>query len=321
MSRVVLGTGVVVATLVGTVMAHHSPAAFDRTKKVELKGTVTAFKWSNPHTYLEVDVPGKKGVENWVVDDEPHVPDHRRVEEQLGEERRQGVGRLQSAERGRSEGVHLPRDHVGGRADAHREPAAARRQHLHECEMSGHVTALVLGVVLMASCACRASAPAEPAAQAPAAEAGQPRGTLSALAPANLKKSRPAPPFDLTGNWFIDTEDGRHMENWRFGPPYPPLKPDAQKHFDFSAKHATEGKVYKDDIAECYPAVLPLIMTRYWPMAMIQLPTAIYMVSGFMNSFRTVFDRWARKSPPTRIWPSARPTDSPGRGRTGPSLS
>ena len=68
MRRVVLGTGVVLATLVGTVMAHHSPAAFDRTKKVELKGTVTAFKWQNPHTYLEVDVPGKKGVENWVVE-------------------------------------------------------------------------------------------------------------------------------------------------------------------------------------------------------------------------------------------------------------
>ena len=30
-------------------------------------------------------------------------------------------------------------------------------------------------------------------------------------------------------------------------------------------------------------------MTRVWPIAMIQLPTAIYMVSGFMNSLRTVF--------------------------------
>jgi hypothetical protein len=30
-------------------------------------------------------------------------------------------------------------------------------------------------------------------------------------------------------------------------------------------------------------------MTRYWPMAMIQVPTAIYMVSGFMNSFRVVY--------------------------------
>jgi hypothetical protein len=34
---------------------------------------------------------------------------------------------------------------------------------------------------------------------------------------------------------------------------------------------------------------MPLIMTRFWPMAMIQLPTAIYMVSGFMNSLRIVY--------------------------------
>ena len=30
-------------------------------------------------------------------------------------------------------------------------------------------------------------------------------------------------------------------------------------------------------------------MTRYWPMAMIQIPTAIYMISGFMNSVRIVY--------------------------------
>jgi hypothetical protein len=157
--------------------------------------------------------------------------------------------------------------------------------------MTTYAAAIGLGLVLTLGTACRATtAPADKAADpATLPGAGLPLGTVSALAPANLKKERPAPPFDLTGNWFIDTDDGKHMENWRFGPPYPTLTPAAQKHFDLSGKYAEEGKVYKDDIAECYPAGLPLIMTRYWPMAMIQLPTAIYMVSGFMNSFRTVF--------------------------------
>jgi hypothetical protein len=45
----------------GTVAAHHSPAVFDRTKEVKLTGTVKAFKWQNPHTWLELDVPGEKG--------------------------------------------------------------------------------------------------------------------------------------------------------------------------------------------------------------------------------------------------------------------
>jgi hypothetical protein len=30
-------------------------------------------------------------------------------------------------------------------------------------------------------------------------------------------------------------------------------------------------------------------MTRVWPIAMIQVPTAIYMISGFMNSVRIIY--------------------------------
>ena len=114
-----------------------------------------------------------------------------------------------------------------------------------------------------------------------------PAEPLSALAPENIAKARPKAPFDLTGNWFVDTSSG--PDAWRFGPPYPKLTPKAQKEFDTGMKLMKEGKVYKDDIGQCWPAGLPLIMTRYWPMAMIQLPTAVYMVSGFMNSFRTIF--------------------------------
>jgi hypothetical protein len=110
---------------------------------------------------------------------------------------------------------------------------------------------------------------------------------LSALAPENIAKARPPAPFDLTGNWFIDVSE--NPEAWRFGPPYPTLTAAAQVHFDASQKAAREGKVYRDDIGQCWPAGLPLIMTRYWPMAMIQIPTAIYMVSGFMNSLRIVY--------------------------------
>jgi hypothetical protein len=51
------------------VAAHHSPAAFDRSKQVTLSGTVKAFKWQNPHTWLELDVPNDKGVlETWGVE-------------------------------------------------------------------------------------------------------------------------------------------------------------------------------------------------------------------------------------------------------------
>ena len=110
----------------------------------------------------------------------------------------------------------------------------------------------------------------------------------SALAPDNLAKPRPAPPFNLTGNWFIDNTPA--VQGWLFGPAaIPKLLPEAQKHRDAYVKATAEGKVYRDDIGQCWPAGVPIIMTRVWPIAMVQLPTAIYMVSGFMNSLRTVF--------------------------------
>ena len=111
---------------------------------------------------------------------------------------------------------------------------------------------------------------------------------LSALAPANLTKARPAAPFNLTGNWFIDNSPG--IQGWLFGPAtIPKLKPEAQKHRDAYLKAVEEGKVYRDDIGQCWPAGVPIIMTRVWPIAMIQVPTAIYMVSEFMNSLRVVY--------------------------------
>jgi hypothetical protein len=54
---------VVVLASVVPVGAHHSPAAFDRTKEVKLVGTVKEFRWQNPHTWIEVIVLDEKGKE------------------------------------------------------------------------------------------------------------------------------------------------------------------------------------------------------------------------------------------------------------------
>ncbi len=110
---------------------------------------------------------------------------------------------------------------------------------------------------------------------------------LSALAPSNIAKSRPKPPFDLTGTW---QHSGGPNNNFRFSPPQGfKLTPFAQAHYDAAQKASAAGKVYQDDIGNCWPAGLPVIMTRVWPIAMVQVPTAIYMISGFMNSVRIVY--------------------------------
>jgi len=49
--------------------AHHSMAGFDRQKTVTLVGTVKQFKWANPHSWIEMEVPdGKGGATTWNVE-------------------------------------------------------------------------------------------------------------------------------------------------------------------------------------------------------------------------------------------------------------
>ena len=52
------------------------------------------------------------------------------------------------------------------------------------------------------------------------------------------------------------------------------------------------------------PRDLPVIMTRVWPIAMMQYPTAIYMVSEFMNSLRVVYMDGRPHSDPDVVVPS-----------------
>src|SRR5579863_6271312 len=49
--------------------AHHSMEGFDRAKTVTLVGTVKQFKWANPHSWIEMEVPdGKGGSTDWNVE-------------------------------------------------------------------------------------------------------------------------------------------------------------------------------------------------------------------------------------------------------------
>src|SRR5580692_402471 len=51
--------------------AHHSFTMFDMTKKITLVGTVTTFEWTNPHSYIEIDVPDEAGqgaIKHWSIE-------------------------------------------------------------------------------------------------------------------------------------------------------------------------------------------------------------------------------------------------------------
>ena len=50
-----------VLVMSAAVGAHHSAAGIDRTKSVTVTGTVKEFRWQNPHSWIDVDVPKDKG--------------------------------------------------------------------------------------------------------------------------------------------------------------------------------------------------------------------------------------------------------------------
>jgi hypothetical protein len=54
---------------VGALFAHHGNSAYDETARVPIKGKVTEFVWTNPHSQIYLDVKDKSGkVVNWGVE-------------------------------------------------------------------------------------------------------------------------------------------------------------------------------------------------------------------------------------------------------------
>ncbi len=64
--------GCVCALLVGmagSLLAHHSAAGIDRTASVTVAGVVKEFRWTNPHSWIDIDVTNEKGVtDTWSVE-------------------------------------------------------------------------------------------------------------------------------------------------------------------------------------------------------------------------------------------------------------
>ena len=62
MTRRAALTGLAAALLAAApALAHHSFAMFDRQKEVTLTGTVKEFQWTNPHSFIEIEVADPQG--------------------------------------------------------------------------------------------------------------------------------------------------------------------------------------------------------------------------------------------------------------------
>lgn len=57
------------AALPTAVLAHHSYAMFDMSQTLTLQGTIRDFQWTNPHSWIWIDVADAKGVaQQWGIE-------------------------------------------------------------------------------------------------------------------------------------------------------------------------------------------------------------------------------------------------------------
>ena len=67
--RTLAGALLLAIASVAVLPAHHSTAMFDMAHPITLTGTVAAFDWANPHSYIRIDVKTDSGaVERWDVE-------------------------------------------------------------------------------------------------------------------------------------------------------------------------------------------------------------------------------------------------------------
>ena len=73
LSRTLIACGMLAAAsslpLGGAAFGHHSGTMFDRTHPIAVVGTLTDFRWANPHSWITMAVPdGKGGTDTWTLE-------------------------------------------------------------------------------------------------------------------------------------------------------------------------------------------------------------------------------------------------------------
>lgn len=270
--------------------AHHSGIGFDRTKTVEVTGEITRYVWRNPHLAIVINVTNDAGeAEEWKLE---------------------GPGTTVLSRQGLSKAslkdgetitvvVHpMKSGKPGGLLQA--ITLANGKSH----GMSGEYEAV-------------AGPSQRPARQRPSlidyvppprGETWQQRerktrpdqlpmvGNLpvqtgpGALDPENLAKPRPEAPFDVTGTWEFRGEP-EFMPNygWYEFKPHPEFTAKGKETYARYLSFAREGRQFTEPTAECFPAGMPRLMTRYGALMMLQYPTAIFILSRLNNEYRVIW--------------------------------
>ena len=270
--------------------AHHSAVAFDKERTVTVSGEVTRFVWRNQHMAINMEVTNDSGeMELWKIEGPGTTVLSRqgfnRSSINNGDQITVVVNPLKTGRPGGLLTTITLADgtrHTTGEnyAEAATPAAQIRRT----------IPSLLDYVPPPKGETWQERERKTRPAQLPLIGSDPRQTGPGSLNPEHLAKDWPEAAFDLTGNWAFRGEQdwGQNYGVYEFKP-HPTWTTKGQKIYDEYQAYAKAGRRYSEPTAECYPAGMPRLMTRYGSLMMLQYPTAIFMVSRLNNEYRAIW--------------------------------
>ena len=270
--------------------AHHSAVAFDKEKTVEVTGEVTRFVWRNPHMAIVMDVSAAGGnTEEWKIEGPGTTVLSRqgfnRSSISNGDRITVVVNPLKSGKPG---GLLAAITLADGTTHATSEDYAAAPTPAARARRT--IPSLIDYVPPPDGETWQEREKKTRPSQLPMVGSDPRQTGPGALDPEHLAKDWPEAPFDLTGTWAFRGEQdwGANYGVYEFKP-HPQWTEKGQQIYDEYQAYAKAGRRYREPTAECYPAGMPRLMTRYGSLMMMHYPTAIFMVSRLNNEYRAIW--------------------------------
>ncbi len=284
-----LATALLLASA-GAAHAHHSAVAFDKEQTVTVSGEVTRFVWRNPHMAINMEVTNDSGEkELWKIEGPGTTVLSRqgfnRSSINNGDQITVVVNPLKS---GRPGGLLAAITLADGTRHATGEDYAEAPTPAAQVRRT--IPSLLDYVPPPDGETWQERERKTRPAQLPMV-GNDPRQTgPGALDREHLARDWPEAAFDLTGTWAFRGEQdwGQNYGVYEFKP-HPEWTARGQQIYDEYQDYAKAGRRYREPTAECYPAGMPRLMTRYGSLMMLQYPTAIFMVSRLNNEYRAIW--------------------------------
>lgn len=309
----------VIAVQALPVLAHHSAAAYDQSRSIEIAGKVRALQWRNPHVIVTLDVESDNGdIESWPLETagiQNLVRDGWNRESlaagtpitaiinPMKQDRPGGLilgmtlgdGTELAGSAGAIQETYEAQAAITGEqprvAGAPFEATEANPVFVNEDDFN----------LSLSERAAKSRADFErrreewnrlEAEIRPATLPVQDGDRPSAFHPDNLEQFANAPVHDFTGVWLHrssrEQSEQRGGKAWHFLPT-PPLTGRARESQADVLERRAAGDPTADPAALCYPHGLPRGMARAGNMMIVQVSTAIFTVHRLNNDYRSIF--------------------------------